>query len=55
MIMHGHTRTVLLGNNLYKMIQTPEKGEEPCLPHGLSVLNTYIEMTTGIRHVAIVV
>ena len=29
-IVHGHTKTVLLGNNMYIMTQTPEKGEEPC-------------------------
>ena len=29
-IVHGHTKTVLLGNNMYVMTQAPEKGEEPC-------------------------
>ena len=47
-------KTVLLGN-MYVITQTPEKGEEPCLPHGLSVVNTYTEMTTGSRHVAVVI
>ena len=39
-IVHGHIKTVLLGNNMYIMTQALEKGEEPCLPHGLSVGNT---------------
>ena len=47
-------KTVLLGNNMNIRTQAPEKGEEPCLPHGLSVMNTYTEMTTGNRHVTIV-
>ena len=54
-IVHGNTKTVLLGNNMYIMTQAPEKSEEPCLPHGLSVANTYTEMTTGSKHVAIVI
>ena len=28
-IVHGHTKTVLLGNNMYVMTQAPEQGEEP--------------------------
>ena len=46
-IIHGQTKTMLLGNNMCVMIQTLEKGEEPCMPHGLSVVNTYTKMTTG--------
>ena len=46
---------MLLGNNVYVMTQTPEKGKEPCWPHGLSVANTYSEMTTGSKCVAIVI
>ena len=42
-IGHGCTKTVLQGSGMYVMTQAPEKGEEPCLPHGLS----YTEMTTG--------
>ena len=37
------------------MTQAPEKGEEPCLPHGLSVVSTYTEMTTGNKHVTVVI
>ena len=51
--MHGHKKTVLWGSNMYVMMQTPEKGEEPCLPHGLCMANTYTEITTGSKHVAI--
>ena len=40
---------------MYIMTQAPEQGEEPCLTHGLSVANTYTKMTTGSRHVAVVV
>ena len=51
-IVHGHTKTVLWGSNMYI---TPEKGEEPCLPHGLCVANTYTEMPNGSKCVAIVI
>ena len=54
-IVYGHTKTVLLGNSMYVMTQAPEKGEEPCLPHGLCMENTYIKMTTGSKCVAIVI
>ena len=43
---------MLLGNNMYIMTQDPEKGEEPCLPHGLNVAYTCTKMTTGSKHVA---
>ena len=46
---------MLLGNNVYIMTKDPEKGEEPCLPYGLSKVNTYTEMTTGSRQVTIVI
>ena len=32
-----------------------KKGEEPCLPHGLSVVNTYTKITAGGRHVTVVI
>ena len=51
-IVHGCTKTVLQGNNMYVMTQGSEKGEESCLPHGLCVANTYTEMTTGSKCVA---
>ena len=53
--VHGHTKTVLLGNNMYIITHAPEKGEEPYLPHGLNVANTYTKMATGSRCVAIVI
>ena len=40
---------------MYVMIQAPEKGEDPCLPHGLSVMDTYTKMTTGSMCVAVVI
>ena len=46
---------MLLGNNMYIVTQAQEKGEEPCLPHGLNMVNAYTEMTIGSRHVAIVI
>ena len=54
-IVHGCTKTVLLSNNMYVMTQAPEKGEEPCLTHGLSMVNTYTVMTTGSMCVAVVI
>ena len=53
--VHGHKKTVLLGNNVYVMTQVPEKGKEPCLLHGLSMVNTHTEMTTRSGHVAVVI
>ena len=55
MIVHGHMKIVLLGNNMYIMTQAPERGEEPCLPHSLSMVNTYTKMTTGSSHVTVVI
>ena len=40
---------------MYVMSQTPEKGQAPSLPHGLSILNRYTEMTTESKCVAIVI
>ena len=54
-IVHGHTKTVLLGSNMYVVTQAPGRGEEPCVPHGLSVANSYTKMTTGNRCVAMVI
>ena len=54
-IVHGHTNTVLLGNNMYVITQAPEKGKEPCVSHGLSMANTYTEMATQSRCVTIVI
>ena len=46
---------MLLGNSVYIMTQASEKGKEPCLSHGLGMANTYTEMTTGSKCVAIVI
>ena len=54
-ILHGHMKTVLLGNNMYVMTKGPEMGEEPCLSHGLSMVNTYTEMTSASRHIPVVI
>ena len=54
-ILHGNTKTVLLGNNMYVMTQVPQKGEEPCLPHSLSMANTDTKMFAGSRCVAIII
>ena len=54
-IVHGNTKTVLLGSNMYVMTQGPEKGEEPCLPHGLSIVSTYTETAAGSRCVVVVI
>ena len=45
-IIHSQTKTILLGSNMPVMTQTLKRGDGPCLPHGLSVINTYTEVTT---------
>ena len=40
---------------MYIMMQAPEKDKETCLPHSLSVANTYTRVATGSRYVAIVI
>ena len=37
------------------MTQAPEKGEEPYLPHGLCIANTYTKITTGSKCVVVVI
>ena len=54
-IIHGQTKTMLLGNNMHVMMQTLKGDDGPCLPHGLSVINTYTEVTTGSKQVAVMV
>ena len=46
---------MLLGNNMFVMTQALEKGKESCLPHSLSMVNTYTEVTTGSKHVTVVI
>ena len=54
-ILHTQTKTIFLGSNTCVMTQTLEGGDGPCLPQGLTVMNTYTEMTTGSKRVAVMV
>ena len=54
-IIHAQTKIILLGSNMHVMIQTLEEGEEPCLHHGLSIMNTYTKMMTGSKWAAVMV
>ena len=54
-MVHDHSKAVLWDNGMYVMTQAPEKWKEPCLPHGLCIVNTYAVMTTGSKCVAIVI
>ena len=45
--IHTQKKTMFLGNNMHMMMQTFEEKDVSCLPHGLSVMNTYTEMTIG--------
>ena len=46
---------MLFGNNMDAIMQTLKGGDGPHLLHGLSVMNTYTEVTTGSRWVAVIV
>ena len=46
-IIHGQTKTTLLGNNINLMMQSLKGGDGPHLPHVLSVVNTYTKVTSG--------
>ena len=46
-VIHGQKKTLLLGSNIHVMTQTLRGADGPHLPHRLSVVNTYIEVTTG--------
>ena len=54
-IIHGQMKTLLLGNNMHVMTQSLKEGDEPHLPHGLSVVNTYANVISGSMWVAVVV
>ena len=54
-IIHGWTKTMLLGNNMHVMMQSLKWGDGPHLPHSLSVLHTYTKVTTGRKQVAVIV
>ena len=46
---------MFVGSKVHVMMQTLEVGDRPCLPHGLSVMNTYTKMTTESKQVAVIV
>ena len=46
---------MLLGNNMHVMTQSLKEGDGPHLPHGLSFVNSYTEVTTGSKQVSVVV
>ena len=54
-IIHGQIKTMLLGNNMHVMVQTLKGGDGSCLPHGLSIMNTFTELTTRSKWVAVAV
>ena len=54
-IIHAWSKTMFLGSNMHVMTQALEEGDGPCLPHRLSIMNTYIEMATGSKWVAVMV
>ena len=54
-IIHTKTKTMFLGSSMYVMIQTLEEGDSPCLPPGLSIMNTYTKMATGSKWVVVMV
>ena len=46
-IVHARTKTIFSGSKMQVMTQTLKGGEGSCLPHVLSIMNTYTMMTTG--------
>ena len=46
-IIHGQTKTMLLRNNMHVMTQSLKGDDVPHLPHSLSVVDIYTEMTSG--------
>ena len=53
--IHGQTKTMLLRNGMHVMMQTLNGGERSHLPHSLRDVNTYTEVTTGSKRVAVIV
>ena len=53
-IIHSQMKPLLLGNNMHVMTQSLKGTEGPHLPHGLSVVNTYTEVISGSKQVAVV-
>ena len=54
-IIHARTKTMFSGSKVHVMMQALKWGDGPCLPHGWSIMNTYTEMTTVSKQVAVVV
>ena len=54
-IIHGQTKTLLLGNNIHVMTQSLKGDDGPHLPHSLSVVNTYTRVISDSKQVAVVV
>ena len=54
-VIHAQTNTIFLGSNMHVMMQTLEEGHGPCLPHGLSVMNTFTEMATRSKQFVVMV
>ena len=54
-IIHAKTKTMFLGSNLHVMMQVLQQGDGSCLPHELSIINTYTRMATGSKQVAVMV
>ena len=44
-----------MGSNMHVMTQTMKGNDRTYLPHGWSVVNTYTEVTTGSKQVAVIV
>ena len=54
-IIHGQTKHMLLVNNMHVMTRFLKGGDGSHLPHNLSVVNTYTEVTSGSKGVPVVV
>ena len=54
-VIHGWMRTMLLGNNMHVITQVLKEGYGTHLPHDLSVVNTYTNVISGGKQVAVVV
>ena len=54
-IVHSQMKIMLLGNNMHMMTQFLRGDDGPHLPHSLSVVNTYTEVISGSKQVAVVV
>ena len=53
-IIHGQTKTLLLGNNMHVMSQSLKGGDGPHVHHSLTVMNTNTEVGSRNKWVAVV-